>query len=485
MKLKLLGIAVAVLSVASCWGPERSAEGTAQISSDVEDELVFPCDNADGSVVCDTVQIYSNRSWSASVTSGEDWLEISVKEHLNLEEYMQTVLVEVKATDNKGAERSGDVCIMTDGLTYPFKVVQSGLVPRISVENPNHEVSSDAGVYPLTVKSNVHWTAELSSESTADAGIDVTSADGNAVVNLTLKENEDSESVKLAKVVFNADGCEPVVAELVQEKGVPYLRFEDGADGVFTARPAYFGYELKFKTNVSWTAELISSDGFESAALEKNEGTKEDSSLKLNFPPATCIGKTAVAQLRFVPDGAEAVTVEVRQEPAIGAVIMDSSTGTLVAAEDWPFSYPLMADVPATKTGNASDPFFQQLNNLVLVSGHKIGLCSSAGLWCTATTGLNAGGSPAGSYFVSPAVPDHRLVKVYFRSASKTPKRLDFSVCEADRVTVVKGGDQVSLSASKVDNTWVLGGTENGVSYYFVNASTGNFCMGEIVFYYE
>lgn len=484
MKLKLLGAAFAVWGLVSCWGPEHSAEDVAHISSDVNDRLVLPCDNVDGSAVCDTVKIYSNRSWSASVTSGEDWLEISVKEHINLEEYMQTVLVEVKAADNKGAERSGDVCVMTDGLTYPLKVVQNGLVPRLSVDNPNKEVASDAGVYPLTVKSNVHWTAEISAESTADASIDITSADGNAVVNLSLKENEDNGSVKLAKVIFKADGCNPAMAELIQEKGVPYLRF-DAEDGVFSVKPAYFGCDVKFRTNVSWTAELLSYDGFEYAEMEKNKGTKEDCSIKLKFPPAVCLGKTAVAKLRFVPEGADAVTVEVRQEPAIGAVIIDPSTASIVSADEWPFSYPQMADVPATKTGNDSDPFFRQLHELVLANGYRIGLCSSAGLWCTTTTGLNAGGSPAGSYFVSPAVPDHRLVKVYYRSASKTPKKLDFSVCEEDRVTVVNGGEKVSLSATKVDNTWVLGGTENGTSYYFVNANTGNFFMGEIVFFYE
>ena len=105
-------------------------------------------------------------------------------------------------------------------------------------------------------------------------------------------------------------------------------------------------------------------------------------------------------------------------------------------------------------------------------------------MWYKTDTGLNCGGG-AGNYIESPAIEGRKLVKVYLKTAAPTPKRLDFSVCGSDRLTPLKGGEQVSLTAKQKDNTWILGGTESGEKYYLVNASTGNFYMAEVVFYYE
>lgn len=481
MLMKLHKLILPALLAASCWSPSMMREEYPCWSSG-KDLIVLPSDRIDGSQVCDTITVSSNRSWSAGVVQEGDWLELSVYEHLNLEEFTTGVQLIVRASDNRGGDRKAEVVFTSDGVTGKFDVLQSALVPRLAVKAEQDKLSSDASVCAITVLSNMAWTAEILPESTAEATLDVDSGEGNGVVNLSVTENPDSENTRTVKLVFKAQDCEDVYLELVQDIGLPYLRFEDGKDSG-DALPAYFDFIIRFKTNVAWTASVEQYDGFDSVSLETESGDKTATSLTVHFPPASCFGKTAFAKVRLQPEGTDAVFYEIRQEPALGAVMIDSLSNQTVGEDKWPFSTPSKADTPSTKIGNDSDPYFKKENELVLLNGYSIGLYSVAGMWVTKATGMNGGGG-AGSYLVSPAVPGYRLSRIYYRAAG-TPKRLNFSVCGEDKATPLSGGEEVALSATKKDNMWELLGTEPGVRYYLINSGTGNFYMAEVIFYYE
>lgn len=484
MKQRLIPLMLISFLLYSCWAPESMREEEPVLNLE-QNELILPGDNEDGSPVRDTITISSNRSWSASVVSGEDWLEIDTDEILNLDECTKDVRIALKAADNRGQRRTAGILFSASGVSGTIDVVQESRIPRLDVKEraDYSSVSPDAATYPLTVLSNMPWTAELSSSSVGYASLDLSSGEGSGTVNVTLTENGDGGNTRTTEVVFKAAGCDDVVVALVQGKGVPYFRFED-EDALYEAAPAHWGYTIAFSTNVNWTASVEAYDGFSKVTLSKSAGNRDDKSLSVNFPPAVCFGKTASAKVKFTAEGAESKMFEIRQEPAVGAVIIDPFTGRVVTSECWPFSDPLMKDTPTTKLGNTTDRFFGKFDYLVLENGYKIGLYSKAGMWYKTDTGLNCGGG-AGNYIESPAIEGRKLVKVYLKTAAPTPKRLDFSVCGSDRLTPLKGGEQVSLTAKQKDNTWILGGTESGEKYYLVNASTGNFYMAEVVFYYE
>lgn len=485
MYKNFLTIAASILLLAGCWAPPYTAEEVSKLETAVS-KISLLGDNPDGSAVTDTLTVTANRSWSACVVTGEEWMSIDTDENLNLGRFTKDVKIVVSAENNKDEARSGSIKITTDGIERVIPVVQEARVPRISVPEASDygDIVSDEGEYPITVQTNMPWTAEIAPESTAKLELSATSGDGDGKITVKVAENEDNENTKTATVIIKGYRCDPVNVNFVQRKGVPYFRFADNMDNV-EAEPGVFDQMVRFRTNVPWTARIESFEGLASCTLAAESGTKADTSVIVKFPPATCFGSKATAKIKFSAEGVEDQIFTITQDPVLRAQIIDPATSKVVAADRWPFSYPTLAETPTKKTGTTADPFFKQENELVLVSGHKIKIYSSAGLWYTATSGLNCGGSPAGSYLGAPAIEGRHLVKVWFKCAAATPKNLVFSVVESDKVTVVSGGEQVSLSASLKENTWTLSGTRDNTEYFLISAKTGNFYMGDLMFYYE
>lgn len=482
-KTTILAILAAILS--GCWSPLQTEEQIPKMQTQVS-AITLPGDNPDGSAVRDTLVVTANRSWSAYVVSGGEWLAIDTDEDLNLGRFTKDVRIALSADDNGDEDRSGTVRITTDGIERTVSVTQTARVPRISVPEVSAygDIVSDKGEYPVTVHTNMVWTAEIDPSSTARMSLDISSGEGDGTITVTVEENEDNGSTKSGEVIVKADRCEPVIVRFVQRKGAPYFRFTEES-GEAEAEPGVFDKRIGFRTNVNWSASVESCEGLASCSLTAESGTKADSCVTVKFPPAVCFGSLATAKVKFKAEGVADQIFTITQEPAIRAQIIDPSTAKVVSADRWPFSYPTLAETPTKKTGTSADPFFQRENELVLVSGYKIKLYSSAGLWYNSGSGLNCGGSPAGSYFGAPAIEGRRLVKVWYRCAAATPKKLDFSVVKADKTTVVEGGEQVSLSASLKENTWTLSGTQPGTEYFLINANTGNFYMGDLMFCYE
>ena len=84
-KLTLL-TALILTALNACWAPPFEREPLELLESSTR-SLSLSGYNFDGSAVRDTIVITSNRSWSATILQGSEWLGVEILESLNLEEY--------------------------------------------------------------------------------------------------------------------------------------------------------------------------------------------------------------------------------------------------------------------------------------------------------------------------------------------------------------------------------------------------------------
>ena len=219
MKQRIIIGALLAFTLFSCWAPDGMREEVPFLKPE-QKELTLTGDNVDGSPVRDTITISSNRSWSASLSSGEDWLELETLEDLNLEERTKNVRIALKASDNRGRRRSASILFSASGLSEAVEIIQNSITPRLDVKEKNDygSVAPDAAVYPLTIISNMAWTAEVAASSADYVSLDRDSGEGNGTVNISLTENGDAVNSRTAEVVFKAEGCEDVIVTFVQSR---------------------------------------------------------------------------------------------------------------------------------------------------------------------------------------------------------------------------------------------------------------------------
>lgn len=485
-KTSIFSVATLLVAVA-CWAPEYSMEETPVLSAD-RTQVVLPADLEDGSVVGDTLGILANRSWSATVVSGEDWLSLGCPGRSVLERSSVESALAVSATNNKSSEdRKGIVEISSEEGKCIIEVVQTAIVPRLSVSGDDWagNISDIGGEFTLKVITNVPWSAEIDSGATLSCEISPDSGDGNSELTVSVDANFDASAEKQAVIVFSADGCGPVRVALRQSKAIPAIKF---VTNPMAAEPGLFNTVVAFKTNADWAAEIISNEGFVNPSLSAYSGKMSDKSVKISYQPAFCFGSTARLVVRFTPAGGEAVDFTLTQLPVIRFRIYDREAAARIDESEWPFASPSFQDIPKAKIGTDADPFFMRENSLVLHSGYAVKVFSRSGLWQSGkslhlggegTTELNA------SYMISPAIEGVRLSKVYFYSASSNPKKIALSVRKRDFTTVLSGGELYSASTKEPDHTWVLEGTEPNTEYVLFDSDTGDMQLGDLIFYYE
>lgn len=439
----------------------------------------------------------SNRSWTASIEEGVDWLSMDIAENQNLEMRLVETQVSFTAEDNPvKASRPAKVSFISEAGKVDVTVVQGPLVPRLIVSGGEllENLEADAGTYTLTVESNVPWTVGLAPESTAGVSLSAESGQGNGTIELSVAENGSSSGGKDAVIIFTAEDCAPVSVNLHQKKAVAYMKFADAVDGVLTVEEGLFEAVIAVKTNSNWSAEIADVDGFTNPMLTKPTGSSEDQSITVRMDcPAYCFGKTASMTLKVSLDEGRSATLRLEQKPALRMKFGTFGESSFVTAdaEHWPLSSPALADMPTAK--DTSSPFYCKEGNLVMRSGHIVKIFSNAGIWYTASTGLNGFGTnpldkTIGSYLILPAVEGFRLSKVVYHAAAASTKRLYLSIMDKDRSEVVSGGDQKTIGSTAVSRPlleWTLSETAANTSYSIYQASTGNMYLGDLILYYE
>lgn len=464
----------------------------AELSASVAD-VVIPAEGGHPS----QITIKSNRSWSAAVPEDAAWLSLSSDEYLNLEKIESENVLSLSAEDNTEREvRRTVIRITGESGVVEIAVTQSALVPRLNVSGAEAlaDVVADAADYTLSVDSNVDWAVAVEEGATADISLDAVAGHGAEVVKVTVAENISSDEVKTAKIIFTAEDCDPVVVPLVQRKAAAYVRFIDAVDGVVSIEEGVDAGAIAIKTNSSWTAVLEEVDGFNNPVLEETSGTQDATQVTIHMASySVCFGRNATMKLKFTLEDGTVESVKVSQKPVLRAKFGSFLDNAFKGAteQEWPLSSPSLSVLPTTK--DTTSPFYCQEGDLVLKVGYTIKIFSNAGIWVGNSTGLNGFGShPVDknicSYLVFPAIEGVKLTKVVYHAAASSTKKLSLSIRDANRESVVPGGELKVIGTEGVSRPlleWTLTGTEVNTAYSLHQANTGNMYLGDLILYYE
>lgn len=443
------------------------------------------------------IVISSNRSWTAVVPEDAEWLSLSMDEHLNLEKIESETTVSLAAEDNVERQvRHAVIRITGESGGFEIGVTQSALVPRLCVSGAEAlaDATADAAEYVLCIDSNVDWTASVEEGATADISLDAASGHGAGVVKVAVAENISSVEGKAAKIVFEAEDCDPVVVPVVQRMASAYVRFPEAVDGVVSIEEGLEEGMIAIKTNSAWTASIEDVDGFNSPVLVETSGTKDATGIAVHLATySVCFGRNATMKLRITLEDGTVESVTVSQKPVLRAKFGTFLENTFKGAteEEWPLSSPKLSVLPTTK--DTESPFYCKEGDLVLKTGYTIKIYSNAGIWVGSGTGLNGFGShPTDkticSYLVLPAIEGVKLTKVVYHAAASSTKKLSLSIRNANRESVVSGGELQVIGTDAVSRPlleWKLTGTEVNTAYSIHQANTGNMYLGDLILYYE
>lgn len=176
-----------------------------------------------------TVSVTATGEWSASVTSGSDWLSISRSTGSGNAD------LRLFFTDNtQGDKREGTIKVVQESgngtLEKEISVEQLGSDPDILLDYSEDKVSFRGGEFTVTVVSNVDWTTVIDEEYTSwiqpaavNVSADATRAFEGSERTFTIAPNNGLE--RTGKIVFKTTG-EYVLsrtAELTQEVSQAFL----------------------------------------------------------------------------------------------------------------------------------------------------------------------------------------------------------------------------------------------------------------------
>lgn len=226
--------------------------------------------NADG-----TLTIEANQSWTAEVTSGDDWLDIDAVDGTG-DGTNGIILLE----SNTESERTGTILFTgADGKTATVTVIQAAAsqaaVPAWSLPS-SYTYDSDGSNYPdvlITDEGNVGWRLVLPDWIQTEGGI--TEGTGTFSLMMTAESNTGAERSGTVRLV-SADGSVTFAACEITQKGV-------APEGILSVSPqtlrgeflGAYGTDLGSVTvtsDQSWTAAL-SGDNLHHVAISPSSGT--------------------------------------------------------------------------------------------------------------------------------------------------------------------------------------------------------------------
>ena len=226
--------------------------------------------NADG-----TLTIEANQSWTAEVTSGDDWLDIDAVDGTG-DGTNGIILLE----SNTGSERTGTILFTgADGKTATVTVIQAAAAqtayPSWSLPSA-YTYEADGSNYPdvlITDEGNVGWRLVLPDWIQTEGGL--TEGTGTFSLMMTAESNTGAERSGTVRLV-SADGSVTFAACEITQKGV-------ASGGTLSVSPqvlrgeflAIDGTDLGSVTVTSdqaWTAAL-SGDNLNHVAISPSSGT--------------------------------------------------------------------------------------------------------------------------------------------------------------------------------------------------------------------
>lgn len=182
------------------------------------------CDSgADTLDLTDTIMVTANRSWSARVSEGTDFIELEDSGCQILSGVSTKRSLELGVSHNKEPkERLGCVTIFSEGDSIKVKIYQKAWRAKISVGSGVDDLSavpSRGAAVPLEIFSNTRWT--ISTDTNDEAAVYLSQNEGeySAIVIATVAPNADSLSVgKGATITIKAEGCNDIDIPVKQPK---------------------------------------------------------------------------------------------------------------------------------------------------------------------------------------------------------------------------------------------------------------------------
>ena len=207
-----------------------------------------------------SVAITCNDHWTASVAA--DWLTLSPASADG------NGTLKITATENKSIDaREAEVSVVAGEVKRTVKVAQMGKQAVLTVEPKAVSATVEGGAFDVTVTSNVEWTVTIPEAAASWLSVDKASAEGNAVVKLTVAANEGFDAReadvtvaggKLTQVVKVAQvGLEPVLMV-----GPVAVETDDKGEVVDLTITSNLPWTVTIPEDAAWiTADKVSGEG--------------------------------------------------------------------------------------------------------------------------------------------------------------------------------------------------------------------------------
>lgn len=462
-----------LMAATSCLSREFT-EQNPYISFDTRN-ITVPSD-VDAGSVCDTLFITSNRTWGAVFADEVEWVKMKVNGNENLAGVSKISALPLEFEDNESdQERSVELLVSYESKVEKITVVQEAKSRRLvltSVPDGIESISADGETFDISFLCNTEWKARVDYTDGMLVTLSAEEGSRSSTITVTVKGNNDPDKEKKGVITLSAEDCPDIDIFLTQKKWTPYFNLEDKSE--VNVQDGANGYTIAFKTNLNWTAEIVSIENYEAdkVRLSATSGDGAAKKVKVNFLGCTAFGKTGKIVVRFIPEGLPEQTVTLYQKPAIRVSFATPST-----ANNWPFVIPQFSEF--TKS-SATAIYVGERTEFALPHGYSLFMCSSKGFWLNAATGFLGGGAE-GDYIELPVVPGRRPIRIEYKFLGTTPIRCCVRSTEGRELegSTFNTGAQGSVTA--VD----LNGTVETEVYRIVTLNTQYFQLDDLVIYYE
>ena len=207
-----------------------------------------------------SVTITCNDHWTASVTV--DWITLSAKSGDG------NATLKITVPENKSIEsREADVTVSAGEIKRVVKVGQQGKEPVLTVTPEAVSAEVAGGTFDVTVSSNVEWTVSIPEAAASWLSADKASAEGNAVVKLTVAANEGFEAREASVTV--AGGKLTQVVKVAQVGLEPVLIV---APVALQAEDTETPFDVTITSNLAWTVTIPEDAAWITADKVSGEG---------------------------------------------------------------------------------------------------------------------------------------------------------------------------------------------------------------------
>lgn len=184
-------------------------------------------ENPDWTVVSASLDVKSNRSWSAVITSdNSSWLTIETPSRSNVGKTTEVSSLELSFDnwDNPSQDRTATLHISTEGKAADVQIVQKALVPRLELASPEEYSGIDAGgdVIYVRIRTNWYWNASFTEDTDAGVSADVTSGYKDGMITVTVGPNvDDSPKSAFLRIRSEAEGVGYLTVIIRQNPQIP------------------------------------------------------------------------------------------------------------------------------------------------------------------------------------------------------------------------------------------------------------------------